>query len=99
VLSAQYFLANSMHGLSFSESIYFSIGIMRTVGYRDIIPYSNLARVLPSLEVLLRHDVVAIRCVGAAGVRERTSPRSAKRINEGVRLGFGGSALGPEWTG
>jgi putative Mn2+ efflux pump MntP len=37
--------------LSFSESIYFSIGTISTVGYGDIIPYSSLARVLASLEV------------------------------------------------
>ena len=35
----------------FSESIYFSINTISTVGYGDIIPYSNLARVLSSLEV------------------------------------------------
>jgi voltage-gated potassium channel len=40
-----------LRGLSFSESIYFSIGTISTVGYGDIIPYSNIARVLSSLEV------------------------------------------------
>jgi voltage-gated potassium channel len=33
------------------ESIYFSIGTISTVGYGDIIPYSNFARVLSSFEV------------------------------------------------
>ena len=37
--------------LSFSESIYFSIGTVSTVGYGDITPHSSLARVLASLEV------------------------------------------------
>jgi hypothetical protein len=37
--------------LSFSESIYFSIGTISTVGYGDITPHSSLARVLASLEV------------------------------------------------
>jgi voltage-gated potassium channel len=41
----------ALGGLSFSEAIYFSIGTISTVGYGDIIPYSNLARVLSSVEV------------------------------------------------
>ena len=44
-------VGGTLRGLSFSESIYFSIGTISTVGYGDIIPYSNLARVLASLEV------------------------------------------------
>ena len=44
-------VGGSLRGLSFSESIYFSIGTISTVGYGDILPYSNLARVLSSLEV------------------------------------------------
>src|SRR6185369_4679053 len=45
------FFAVALRGLSFSESIYFSINTISTVGYGDIIPYSNLARLLSSLEV------------------------------------------------
>ena len=45
------FFAGALRGLSFSESIYFSINTISTVGYGDIIPYSNLARLLSSLEV------------------------------------------------
>ena len=44
-------MGGALRGLSFSESIYFSIGTISTVGYGDIIPYSNLARILSSLEV------------------------------------------------
>ena len=44
-------VGGALRGLSFSESIYFSIGTISTVGYGDIIPYSNLARILSSLEV------------------------------------------------
>jgi voltage-gated potassium channel len=44
-------VGGALRGLSFSESIYFSISTISTVGYGDIIPYSNLARVLSSLEV------------------------------------------------
>jgi hypothetical protein len=45
-----FFFAGALRGLSFSESI-ISINTISTVGYGDIIPYSNLARLLSSLEV------------------------------------------------
>ena len=48
---AQFNVGGALRGLSFSESIYFSINTISTVGYGDIIPYSNLARLLSSLEV------------------------------------------------
>jgi voltage-gated potassium channel len=48
---AQFNVGGGLRGLSFSESIYFSINTISTVGYGDIIPYSNLARLLSSLEV------------------------------------------------
>jgi voltage-gated potassium channel len=44
-------VGGAVRSLSFSESIYFSIGTISTVGYGDIVPYSNLARLLSSLEV------------------------------------------------
>ena len=47
----QFYVGGTPHALSFSESIYFSIGTISTVGYGDITPYSSLARVLASLEV------------------------------------------------
>ena len=46
-----FYVGGAPSALSFSESIYFSIGTISTVGYGDIIPYSSLARVLASLEV------------------------------------------------
>ena len=48
---AQFNVGGALRGLSFSELIYFSINTISTVGYGDIIPYSNLARLLSSLEV------------------------------------------------
>src|SRR4029079_16079411 len=48
---AQFNVGGALRGLSFSESIYFSINTISTVGYGDVIPYSNLARLLSSLEV------------------------------------------------
>ena len=47
----QFNVGGALRGLSFSESIYFSINTISTVGYGDVIPYSNLARLLSSLEV------------------------------------------------
>jgi voltage-gated potassium channel len=38
--------------LTFSESIYFSIVSISTVGYGDIVPHSSLARVLASIEIV-----------------------------------------------
>jgi len=38
--------------LSFSEAIHFSIVTISTVGYGDIVPASNIARVLASMEVI-----------------------------------------------
>src|SRR6516165_7880119 len=46
-----FIVAGAPHALSFSESIYFSIGTISTVGYGDITPQSSPARVLASLEV------------------------------------------------
>jgi len=48
---AHFRVEGALRGLSFSEAMYFSIGTISTVGYGDIIPYSNLARVLSSIEV------------------------------------------------
>jgi voltage-gated potassium channel len=48
---AHFYVGGVLRALSFSESIYFSINTISTVGYGDIIPHSNLARVLASLEV------------------------------------------------
>ena len=39
-------------GLSFNEAMHFSIVTISTVGYGDIVPVSNIARVLTSIEVI-----------------------------------------------
>ena len=46
-----FYVSGAPSPLSFSESVYFSIGTISTVGYGDITPYSSLARLLSSLEV------------------------------------------------
>jgi voltage-gated potassium channel len=47
-----FYIGDSPGVLSFSESIYFSIVSISTVGYGDIVPHSSLARVLASIEVV-----------------------------------------------
>ena len=47
-----FYVGGAPRALSFSESIYFSIVSMSTVGYGDIVPHSSLARLLASLEVI-----------------------------------------------
>jgi voltage-gated potassium channel len=47
-----FFVSGKPSALSFSESIYFSIVSISTVGYGDIVPISNVARLLASIEVV-----------------------------------------------
>jgi voltage-gated potassium channel len=49
---AHFYVGDSPRALSFSESIYFSIVSITTVGYGDIVPHSSTARVLASAEVI-----------------------------------------------
>ena len=41
-----------MRPLNYSEAMHFSIVTISTVGYGDIVPASNLARILASIEVV-----------------------------------------------
>jgi voltage-gated potassium channel len=49
---AHFYVGGTARSLSFSESIYFSIISIATVGYGDIVPHSSLARLLASIEVV-----------------------------------------------
>jgi voltage-gated potassium channel len=51
--TAEHFrVGTATRALSFSEAIHFSIVTISTVGYGDIVPASNVARVLASIEVI-----------------------------------------------
>ena len=50
--STHFYMGGSPRALSFSESIYFSIVSIGTVGYGDIVPHSSTARLLASIEVV-----------------------------------------------
>jgi voltage-gated potassium channel len=47
-----FFVSGKPSNLSFSESVYFSIVSISTVGYGDIVPHSSVARLLASIEVV-----------------------------------------------
>jgi voltage-gated potassium channel len=46
-------VAHAHRTLSFGEALYFSVVTLSTVGYGDILPTSNIARVLASIQVVL----------------------------------------------
>jgi voltage-gated potassium channel len=50
--NVHFYVGGAPRALSFSESIYFSIVSISTVGYGDIVPHSSTARLLASIEVV-----------------------------------------------
>jgi voltage-gated potassium channel len=49
---AHFRVGSAARAISFSEAIYFSIATISTVGYGDIVPATNLARLLASMEII-----------------------------------------------
>jgi voltage-gated potassium channel len=76
---SQFRVGDVIRGLSFSEAIYFSIGTISTVGYGDIIPYSNLARMLSSLEVFCG---IMLLLFGVSELLEYARERRQGRTNK-----------------
>jgi voltage-gated potassium channel len=50
--NSHFYVGGAPRSLTFSESIYFSIISISTVGYGDIVPHSSVARLLASVEVV-----------------------------------------------
>ncbi len=68
--------------LSFSEAIHFSIVTISTVGYGDIVPVSNAARVLASVEVVCG---VILLLFGVSELLEYTREHHRTRIDRSNR--------------
>ncbi len=77
-------IAGDPRGLSISESLYFSIVSISTVGYGDIVPVSSFARLLASLEVICGFMLIIF---GVSELLEYT--REHRRIREQRELGSG----------
>ena len=48
----QFSVSGVMRGLSFAESLYYSVTTVATVGYGDILPVANSVRMLSAIEVV-----------------------------------------------
>jgi voltage-gated potassium channel len=48
----QFSVSGIQRGLSFAESLYYSVTTVATVGYGDILPVANSVRMLSAIEVL-----------------------------------------------
>jgi voltage-gated potassium channel len=66
--------------ISFSEAIHFSIVTISTVGYGDIVPASNFARLLASVEVICG---VLLLLFGVSELLEYTREHRRDRIGKG----------------
>jgi voltage-gated potassium channel len=70
---------NVTRALSFSEAMHFSIVTISTVGYGDIVPASNIARVLASIEVICG---VLLLLFGVSELLEYTREHRRDRPNK-----------------
>jgi voltage-gated potassium channel len=68
---------NAPRAISFAEAIHFSIVTISTVGYGDIVPASNLTRVLASLEVICG---VLLLLFGVSEILEYTREHRRERV-------------------
>lgn len=72
-------VGNAIRPISFSEAVHFSIVTISTVGYGDIVPASNLARVLASIEVICG---VMLLLFGVSELLEYTREHRRDRANK-----------------
>jgi voltage-gated potassium channel len=76
-------VGSTARSLSFSEAIHFSIVTISTVGYGDIVPASNIARVLASIEVICG---VLLLLFGVSELLEYTREHRRDRADKGRGL-------------
>jgi voltage-gated potassium channel len=95
--ASHFYVSGTPRALNFSESVYFSIVSMSTVGYGDIVPHTSLARLLASIEVvcgfmlllfgvseLLEYTREHRRIREERGARTKTkAKRSKRRVRSG----------------
>ena len=69
--------------LDHTRVLYFTITVFSTVGFGDITPRADLARIIVSIQMLLDLDIL-----GSCGVRacSSTPPRSASLERETTRI-------------
>src|SRR5262249_12972791 len=72
-------VGNVSRALSLSEAMHFSIVTISTVGYGDIVPASNIARVLASIEVICG---VLLLLFGVSELLEYTREHRRDRSNK-----------------
>jgi hypothetical protein len=77
--NAHFYVGGHPQALSFSESIYFSIISISTVGYGDIVPHSSVARLLASIEVVCGFMLLLF------GVSELLEYTRERREEDGTR--------------
>ena len=75
-----------MRDISFAESLYFSVITMATVGYGDVTPLSDVARLVVAGQVvvgilllLFGFSEILAFARGAQSVRHRTQPARLRR--------------------
>jgi voltage-gated potassium channel len=76
-------VGSATRAITFSEAIHFSIVTISTVGYGDIVPASNLARVLASIEVICG---VLLLQFGVSELLEYTREHRRDRTGKGQDL-------------
>ena len=74
-----FYVGGSPQVLSFSESIYFSIVSISTVGYGDIVPHSSVARLLASIEVVCGFMLPCSACRSSSNIPASGGRRTASR--------------------
>lgn len=90
-LTGHFRVAGDTRAIGFSEAIHFSIVTLSTVGYGDIVPASNIARILASAEVICG---VLLLLFGVSELQEYAREHRGDRVP--ARRRTAGRRTGPE---